>query len=221
MICLMCGKDEIITEKLFSLFLMSKNQEELCKDCRDGFEVISDKHCPSCYKQGFVKRCPDCILWEKQGYQVSHEALYRYNDAMKSYFSAYKFQGDYLLSKIFANEFRKALKKYKDYTILPVPISPDSLAKRQFNQVTAFLEAAKVKYMDLLEKENSSVKQSEKKRQERLQSQGTFYIKQGVNLPHKVLIVDDIYTTGATIKNIYDLLREHEITDIRSFSLSR
>ena len=82
--------------------------------------------------------------WAKENHKVSHRALYTYNEAMKEYFSKYKFQGDAMLSNVFAKEVKQVLKNYKGYTIIPVPLSKERMKERQFNQITAILNAAKI-----------------------------------------------------------------------------
>ena len=71
---------------------------------------------------------------------------------MKEYFQRYKFQGDQLLACLFAEEMKAELKKYKGYTIVPIPLSDERKEKRGFNQVTAILEYAGIHYQDLLRK---------------------------------------------------------------------
>lgn len=48
-------------------------------------------------------KCQDCQLWCKEGVEVSHRAIFTYNQAMKDFFSRYKFDGDFLLRKVFAS----------------------------------------------------------------------------------------------------------------------
>ncbi|MEY8434335.1 phosphoribosyltransferase family protein [Streptococcus hyointestinalis] len=43
----------------------------------------------------------------------------------------------------------------------------------------------------------------------------------GVPLPDKIVVVDDIYTTGATLDDIVSLLKENGVKQIRTFSLVR
>ena len=129
---------------------------------------------------------------------------------MKDYFSAYKFQGDYLLRKVFIKPIKEALREYTNYTLVPIPLSSSSLENRGFNQVQA-----------LLGKEDGSVKQSSKTRQERLKTQQNFYLRKHKELPDKVMLVDDIYTTGMTIQLASQLLRENGVKTIKSFSLAR
>lgn len=62
---------------------------------------------------------------------------------------------------------------------------------------------------------------SSKNRSERLGTELPFYIKSGVTIPKKILLIDDIYTTGATINRVKKLLEEAGAKDVKTFSLVR
>ncbi len=220
MICLLCGQNFSEKEHFLNIILMKKEESGVCHECRNTFEKIGNAHCPNCYRKGFSEKCPDCQNWEKVNHYVQHEALFTYNESMKEYFSKYKFQGDIRLSQVFASNIKKALKKYKDYTLVPVPVSSKRLEERQFNQVTAFLQAANLSYQELLVKKDIR-KQSDKTRKERLETQNPFVLKKGISLPENVLIIDDIYTTGATLRGIYQLLYENGSKNVKSFTIAR
>lgn len=218
--CLLCQEAVTQAFRFTDLFFLKKQEATICSSCRSAFKKISDQHCPSCFKEGCDQVCSDCLYWQEQGCPVSHHSIYRYNAAMKDYFSRYKFEGDYLLRTVFSQEINQALKNYQGYTLVPVPLSHEGLAKRRFNQVTGFLDHAKIPYQNLLGKEDS-VKQSSKTRQERLATSQTFYLKTGQFLPEKVLLFDDIYTTGATLNLIKQLLYDAGVKDIKTLSLAR
>ena len=220
MICLLCGQEFSKKEQFLNLILMKKDNNGVCLNCQKTFERIGEVHCPNCFRKGFSQQCPDCQAWEKQDHHVSHEALFTYNAPMKDYFSKYKFQGDILLRDVFSKEVKQALKKYKNYTFIPVPISPKRLEERQFNQVTAILEVAKISYQNLLIKKDIG-KQSEKTRKERLETLNPFSLKEVTRVPENVLIIDDIYTTGATLKGIYQLFYENGTKNVKSFTIVR
>ena len=57
--------------------------------------------------------------------QVDHKAIFTYNQAMKAFFSQYKFDGDFLLRKVFAPVLADELKKYIDYEFVVIPLSPE------------------------------------------------------------------------------------------------
>ena len=151
---------------------------------------------------------------------VEHEALYRYNTAMKDYFKRYKFEGDRLLGMVFAYDIKKALKKYKSYTIIPTPISHEKKKERGFNQVSTILDFAEIKYNSLFQKEDT-LAQSKKTREERLKTSQHFQLKGEVSKKQKYLIFDDIYTTGKTIELMKRLLIEKGVKEIKTFSIAR
>ena len=82
------------------------------------------------------------------------------------------------------------------------------------------LDAAQVPYQSLLEKDDT-LAQSSKSKKERLQTKQAFRLKKDVSLPQKILIVDDIYTTGQTLYLATLLFQQHGVRDVKSFSLAR
>ncbi|WP_079121611.1 ComF family protein, partial [Streptococcus pneumoniae] len=88
------------------------------------------------------------------------------------------------------------------------------------NQVEGMVETAGVEYLDLLEK-REEISSSAKNRSERLGTELPFFIKSGVTIPKKSLLIDDIYTTGATINRVKKLLEEAGAKDVKTFSLVR
>ena len=220
MICLLCGqylKKNLTFEEL--LFL-KKEESSLCLACYSSFEMIGEEHCPNCYKKGVSTSCKDCQLWCKEGIEVSHEAIFSYNQAMKDFFNRYKFDGDYILRKVFAMILKENLKKYKDYHFVLIPLSPERYAKRGFNQVVGLIEAAGLSHLDVLGKREEKASSS-KNRSERLATELPFFIKEDSRIPKKILLIDDIYTTGATINRVKSMLENAGAKDVKTFSLVR
>ena len=220
--CLLCDEELSNQESLRNLILMKKENLTMCDNCKNKFEQVSEASCKTCCKKSSEISCEDCQEWERKGKSVNHKALYYYNEEMKEYFRKYKFQGDQLLACLFAEEVKVALKKYKGYTIVPIPLSDERNEKRGFNQVTAILEAARIPYQDLLKKKNTKA-QSQKNKKERLKTEQAFERKELENKswPEKIMLMDDIYTTGATIERAKEMLHVNRVKEIRSFSLAR
>lgn len=218
--CQLCGQETTQKRYWSDLLILMKIQQTICQSCQDSFEKISDQHCPRCYKEGENQVCADCRHWEEEGYQVDHISLYRYNAGMKDFFKRYKFQGDYVLKRQFGSDIRQALKGFKDYTLIPVPVSQETFAQRGFNQIEGFLRETGLPYLSCLDKAHGK-KQSSKNRQERLSCPQEFSLKEGVTLPEKVILVDDIYTTGATLRRLHQLFTENGVKEIKTFSLAR
>ena len=185
--CLLC-KGQIKEKGSFlRLFLLKGEEPSCCSTCYQNFECISEEHCPCCFRNGQSDLCTDCQKWEEEGEQVQHQSLFTYNEAMKEYFSQYKFQGDYVLRFVFAKAAKKAVKMFREHTIVPIPVSIEKFQVRGFNQVQGILDAANLSYRDILEKKDT-LAQSSKTREERLQTQQVFKIKNGVDLPDKILL---------------------------------
>ena len=220
MICLLCAQHLKKTLTFGELLILKKEEGSLCLACYSSFEMIGEEHCPNCYKKGVSTLCQDCQLWCKEGIEVSHEAIFSYNQAMKDFFSRYKFDGDYILRKIFATILRDFLIKYKDYHFILIPLSPERYAKRGFNQVAGLIEAAGFSHLDVLGKREEKASSS-KNRSERLATELPFFIKEGIRIPKKILLIDDIYTTGATVNRVKSMLENAGAEEVRTFSLVR
>ena len=151
-VCVLC--DNSLGEKLTFCDLLSLTKPKIraCDACFDKFQRISEQHCPKCYRNGTSEICVDCQVWLEKGKEVSHKSCFVYNEAMKDFFSQYKFQGDYALYSVFTEILQKELKAYSDYTLVPIPVSSEKYQKRGFNQVTALLEGTKLPFREILEK---------------------------------------------------------------------
>ena len=218
--CLLCGQTTK-NDLTFSHLLLFKNENNyLCSDCGSTFEKIGEDYCPNCMKIDVSTKCQDCKLWCKEGIRVDHKAIFTYNQAMKDFFSQYKFDGDFLLRKVFAPVLAEELKKYRGYHFVVIPLSPKRLLERGFNQVEGLVEAAGFSFQDLLGKREEKASSS-KNRSERLATEIPFYIKTEEPLPKKILVIDDIYTTGATVNRVKRLLEESGALEVKTFSLVR
>ena len=139
---------------------------------------------------------------------------------MKEYFSRYKFDGDYLLRKVFSEILQKELKKYKNYQIVIVPLSDQRLKSRGFNQVEGLMKETGLTYLDILVKKEVEASSS-KNRSDRLLTEFPFLLKDGVKPPKNILLFDDIYTTGTTLNRLKSMLLEAGCQNIKTFSLAR
>lgn len=231
--CVLCNQPLKNHLSLSFLFSRQKLQEKfLCESCKNKFEKINPTNvCPGCFRpQNSKNYCEDCKKWQKQYPQMelNHEALYTYNKIARDYMDQYKFQGDLLLVNVFTNDLHTYLNKYqKDYWITPIPLNYFSKQNRGFNQVEVLLKQAEIAYVPFLENIRQEDSQSSKNRFERLKTPQPFQL---INMDtfqkstkNKILIVDDVYTTGRTILHAR-LLFEKSLPshyEIKTFSLFR
>lgn len=217
----------ILCQTLFSsplcfrdLFLMRRNTEVLCSSCQGSFVTIGKNHCPTCYKAGLSEICPDCLAWRNRGHRICHTALYHYEQNMANYFVQYKQWGDYQLRFAFAKDVKEKFKEWKGYTVVPIPVSKQRYQERGFNQVEGILEAAGISYERLLTKIDVE-HQIGKDRWERLALGQVFAVKGKIKAQKGVILVDDVYTTGATMELAKQVLSENGCQNIFTFSIAR
>ncbi|MFC4353587.1 ComF family protein [Chryseomicrobium palamuruense] len=196
--CLLCS---IPIRQLTWGGLVGRSGDCICDDCRSGFERIDSQPSRSYFQETIYEKSLDTI-----------HCIYSYNDSMKSFFHHYKFLEDAALAEVFRNEFLKLR------PAVPIPIAPNfDHLKRSFAPVEALLPAANV--LSILEK-NTQVKQSTRKRGERVTSTNPFSIRSHVEVPEEVWLVDDIYTTGTTLHQAAYVLKEAGVKKVHGFCLA-
>ncbi|WP_421381468.1 ComF family protein [Bacillus salacetis] len=169
----------------------------------------------------------DCIRWEQDpkwtGVLAQNTSLFLYNEYLKEYLARFKYRGDYVLVKAFTQELQLEISKIKYDFITTIPLSPERLQERGFNQAEALAREAGLTTEPLLIRRHSE-KQSKKSRQQRIDSEEVFEVKSGqeADISNKsILIIDDIYTTGTTLRQGAKKLKNAGAREISSITLAR
>lgn len=215
--CYLCDSHMPLQVTWRSIFF-NELEEVICKRCRTGFERTV-AGCPLCNARGEGK-CLDCCKWETTEYEGiidSGKSLYHYNPAMKEYLHQYKFLQDVVLSKVFAALLKEQLCGHSS-VIVPIPMNEAKLKARTFSQVDRLLDAASVPYTHLLGKNEVGV--GDKLKAERMALQDVFWWN-GKPVPEKVLLFDDLYTTGSTMRLAAKVLKDKGAKEIKMLTLIR
>lgn len=228
--CLYC--EGPIKETVTWKGLFYSEPQYLCEDCQKGLQRIEGQRCSLCsrsleklpeeLKEDEV--CRDCIRWEEdpdwQGILQQNLSLFEYNDFLKDYLARYKYRGDHRLAKAFEPQLANHLKTLQFDQILPIPLSEKRHYERGFNQSAALLEGAQVTPSELLSRSHSE-KQSKKSRRDRLKQKQIFSLTSTNLTGQSILIFDDIYTTGTTLRQAAKLLKEAGAERVTSLTLAR
>ncbi|WNF22621.1 ComF family protein [Mesobacillus jeotgali] len=232
-LCLLCN-GEIESEFTWrSLFNNELHNSRICQKCHEKFESISGETCDICgrpfssldaeYRNEGL--CLDCRRWEEDefwnGSLDKNTSLYSYSSVTKEVIARFKFRGDYVLAEVFAEDFLKSSQAWQYDYIVPIPLSEERLYERGFNQSEAIIRAAGLKPTQLLSRVHTE-KQSKKSRSERIHLDQVFRADSDLDLRgKKILLVDDIYTTGSTLRHAARLLKENGAGRVYSLTLAR
>ncbi|MBD8013597.1 ComF family protein [Planococcus sp. Sa1BUA13] len=136
---------------------------------------------------------------------------------MKEYLHQYKFLKDIVLAEVFAPVLREELRSQKA-VIVPIPMNENKLKERTFPQVDRLLDAASLPYVYYLGK--NEVRLGGKSKADRIASEDVFWWN-GKPVPEKVLLFDDLYTTGSTMRMAAKALKAEGVKEITILALIR
>ena len=149
-------------------------------------------------------------------------ALFDYDDEVKE--KLYQFKGcfDYELGQVFLNYFLPYLKlKYLGYYLVPAPSHISHDKARGFNHVEVMFSSLKMKMIKCIHK-TSDIKQSDLNAKERQNIYKHLIIENGEQIrDKKILIVDDVFTTGSTVKSMIKLIERYKPKKIQILLLSK
>lgn len=169
---------------------------------------------------------------ETTSYFNEHMYLFQYNGEIRNTILNYKFNEKSYIYDVFVNFLKNNQKicvQIKKYDIIvSVPISKERLKQRGYNQ--SELLAKKIAKMlqmqfskDVLIKIKNNKIQSELNKQDRRKNVQNVYItkKQKEINSKKILLVDDIFTTGNTANECARILMENSAKNVGIFTIAK
>ncbi len=221
----------------------------LCNKCYDLYEIINNiifpPCCLICGKWNINILCKECKkeIYEKAIFQIEeknanyyfekHIYLFQYEGKIRNLILDYKFKDKSYLYKIFSEIVTKnkkicgILKKYD--IIIPVPIHTRRKKQRGYNQSELIArEIAKseqnLKYENkILKKEKHTVPQSSLSKEQRKQNvQNVYKLENQEKIRNKkIILFDDIYTTGSTANACAKILKENGAKEIIVLTIAK
>jgi ComF family protein len=178
-----------------------------CLICGDSGAVL----CPKCSKFApYYENKPLNIGWPYRG-------IFEYDDRVKKIIAALKYQKNRELTPFIQKAFLAAAPPLKADMLVPVPLNPLRLKERGFNQAAEFvLPYARYHGIELrvdivYRAENTAKLAALSPAQRQKETADIFQIWQNKRdelAGKQILIVDDIITTGGTVKKLAEKIAE-------------
>jgi len=197
------------------------------------------KHCKICFKQInsnslnnlFDKNsclCEDCFSNFKPKFisfkhgSIQCLSIYEYDQNIKDLLYKYKGCYDYELKDVFLNRYLWFLKfKYLGFYLICVPSYFVDDEKRGFNHVNEIAKTLKKPILNCLVKTDRH-KQASSTAKERKDISKIFKINNGQLITKKkILLLDDVYTTGSSIDASISLIKQFNPKKIEVLVVSK
>jgi ComF family protein len=217
--------------------------EYLCQNCLDGLVAVESPLCSCCglpfeSRCGPDHRCGDCSTSPKK-FRVARAPLV-YEQIFTEIIHCYKYRGKLQLARPLGELLLTAFSFFWDKdsidVVVPVPLHLKRLRKRGFNQVYLLIRnwqtiAGQIPFdmgdfqieRDVLVRTVPTAPQTGLGRRQRADNiKNAFVLADAAKIIGKrILLVDDVYTTGATVDECARLLLHHGAAHVDVLSLAR
>lgn len=194
--------------------------EYICECCEKG--ILDHNICPKCGKP-YSLDGEMCIYCDEVPKGItSIRGLFPYTQSYKDSILRWKYRGLRKYGRAFATLFNESIlsKKIPEIdAIIPVPIAPNRYRKRGFNQAEDFAREISalisIPVYNVLIRTCNTKPQSACTKSERKQNiKGTIALKSKTSIGNikTIVIVDDIYTTGSTIRECINVICDRYTT---------
>lgn len=203
--CLLCDEllelaDEIVCHRCdLSRFLIDSNT---CKKCGRPISLIDD-YCSDCKdKTSYFDRGMALLKYEG----ILHSSMYRLKYGNRK-------DVGYQLGRLIGVTYKQAIESLQIERLIPIPLHKDRYKNRGYNQATLIAKGI-ANVLDipidinLLKRTKNTKPQSGlgiRERQNNLKT--AFQLTKEIEC-HRVMLIDDIYTTGSTINTCAHILKE-------------
>ncbi len=218
-----------------SSLLEFPQERVICRSCWESIKPSSSFYCLCCGRffegLGEPHLCQNCLdIRPPFSY---HRSCGKYTGKLKDIILLYKYRHFQVLGKDLAHFVYRNLGRREEIwweveAILPVPLHPKRKKQRGFNQAQIIAkELARLKGIEfvsgrLVKIKNVPPQTSLVVKERKKNVSGAFGILRGEDIKGKVvLLVDDVYTTGSTIRECCSVLRDAGVTEVKALTVAQ
>lgn len=223
-ICVACG--DVLNNDMESFF---------CSGCFSKIGFSKSPICSCCglpfinYK-GENHLCSDCISREQ--YFSAARSVGRYETPLRDAIHLFKYKGKIAVGKALGRlmaGFEYDSFNMRDYSlIMPVPLHQKRLRERGFNQSVVLASEVAVRHhinLDFMTLKRMvytepQVNLGRKERDSNVNGAFSITSSEGVN-GERIILIDDVYTTGSTVRECARVLLENGAADVAVLTLAR
>lgn len=232
---------------IYARVLVRMIYPEVCPICSNSLRSWESKICQSCWQTLCELKKPQCPLCggelplfsnlrlcqscRGRRHFVDHAwSLYAYNESLRKIFHLIKFKQKCSLLRVFRPEIQRFVEETslpRLDSLVPVPLDRKKKWERGFNQSAILAQMLAISLhspmIQVLRKRALTPPQSLLTKTDRLRNiLNSFSAASPDLLRHKdILLVDDIYTTGATVNECARILKENGARTVSVFTLAR
>lgn len=202
-----------------------RGKDSVCKPCKGKLHYIKEPRCKKCGKEIEKQEqeyCRDCMRFPHSFDKGA--AVFAYDEVMRRSITMFKYHNRREYAKFYAKEMYiqcgHFLKMCMPDVLIPVPVHQMKKRQRGFNQAELVAkELGRILNIPVdtnyLIRRSNTMPQKELNRQQRKENlKKAFAIKQNQKVYQRILLIDDIYTTGATIDAISELLKKNQAVNV-------
>lgn len=193
---------------------------------RENYCIICKEY--DCF--GICKSCAKSIKTINNSHQDEILSYGYYGGVLKELILKFKYKNNFTAGDILAEFLEKYIINnfnYKEYIITYIPLSRKSKKIRGFNQceyiARKIARDLSIEVLEILIKQKETKEQKTLKEHERHENiKNAFKLKSKIYLEkYNIILIDDVTTTGATLKEAYKILKKLEVKDVKLLTLAK
>ncbi len=210
-------------------------EQRICRACKEKLQVVREPRCKKCSKPIEYEEqeyCSDCE--RKDFHYIRGYSLWIYDAVMKKSISDYKYRSKKENAVFYVGElvryYGPAIQKLAPDALIPVPLHKSKYRERGYNQADILargigrsLRLPVVSHLLIRNKKTLPQKQlNDKERRKNLQEAFAYNRRAADRFGRKlsrILLVDDIYTTGSTMEACANILTGNGVREVYFLTL--
>jgi len=202
----------------------------ICYECRQKLPLTGSVVCMKCGKPIDGENdelCRDCRNTEH--YFDRNIALWTYSPQLKQSIYRFKYGNKRYYGKFYAEEimrrYARLIKLWGVDAIVPIPLFKGKLRARGYNQAAIIAnELGRISKIavrdDIVVRVRNTIPMKELNDKERRKNiKGSFKITKSMIQLNKILLLDDIFTTGSTVDEVSKVLKTYGVKSVYALTL--